>query len=171
MLVVLPGCGRLGFEPALVADGGVGPVPDDALPVPGDARPLDAAVPGTLGCEGTRKPLLADGLAGYWSFNDDTDFVTDSSPTGAHGRFESSLNPPYGPGVVGTAVSFDGESQAVVIDGALLSQQPLDGDFSVDAWFLAGECAELGTIIGRSGVAGPGFALHCKGGALSFDVF
>jgi hypothetical protein len=168
ILVVLPGCGRLGFDPALAVDGGVSPVPDDALP--GDARPLDAAVPGTLGCDGARKPLLADGLAGYWSFNDGSDRVTDASATGAHGRFENLLDAVYGPGVVGTGGSFDGESQAVVIDGAPLSQQPLDRDFSVDAWFLVGECAGLGTIIGRGGVTGPGFALHCEGQALSFHV-
>lgn len=170
MLVVLPGCGRLGFEPALVVDGGVGPEPADA-PSLDAARPLDAAMPGTLGCDGTRKPLLADGLVGYWSFNDGSDRVTDSSATGAHGRFEELDASVYGPGVVGTGGAFAGQSQAVVIDGALLSQQPLDGDFSVDAWFLAGECAELGTIIGRGGVAGPGFALHCKGQDMSFDVF
>jgi hypothetical protein len=172
LLVVLPGCGRLGFEPALAADAGVSPVPVDAPPLGGDAaRALDAAVPGTLGCDGTRKPLLAEGLAGYWSFNDDTDRVTDFSATGAHGRFENLPDPVYGPGVVGTGVALDGESQAVVIDGALLSQQPLDGDFSVDAWFLTEECAELGTIIGRSGDTGPGFVLHCEGRALRFDVF
>lgn len=169
MLVVLPGCGRLGFEPGLAADGGVSPVPDDAA-ARDAARPFDAAMPGLLGCDGTRKPLLADGLVGYWSFNDGARSVTDRSPTGAHGSFESELGPLYPPGVVGTGVALDGATQAAVIPGALLSEQPLDGDFSVDAWFLAGACAEPGTIIGRGGSAGPGFAVRCKGPELSFEV-
>lgn len=170
LLVVLPACGRIGFDPALSSDGGVGPVPADASL--GDGAPLsDASVPGLLGCDGTRRSLLGDGLVGYWSFNDGSDRVTDLSPTGAHGRFEVLTGTSYGPGVVGTGATFDGASQAVVIDGALLSQQPLAGDFSVDAWFLAGDCAELGTLIGRGGVEGAGFALHCKGQTLTFEMF
>lgn len=171
MLVLLPGCGRLGFEPGLTADGGAPPAPDDATPLTDGALPPDAALPGQLGCDGMRKPLLADGLVGYWSFNDGAQEVTDHSPTGAHGRFESELGASYEPGVVGSGVAFDGAAQAIVIPGALLAEQPLAGDFTVDAWFLARDCAELGTIIGRGGGAGPGFAVHCEGSVLSFDVF
>lgn len=165
--IVLPGCGRLGFEAGAVADAGW--FPGDAPPLPDAGKAPDAAVPGTLGCAGTRKPLLADGLAGYWSFNDAADRVTDFSPTGAHGRFENLAELPFTPGVVGTAVAFDGATQAAVIPGTSLG--PLDGDFTVETWFLAQECAEPGTLVSRGGIGEPGFTVHCKGLELSFEVF
>lgn len=117
--------------------------------------------PGMLGCAGTRAPLLNDGLAGYWAFNDGAPRATDSSPAAGHGTIEYTDQPAYVKAVIGAGLALDGATGTVRVPASAFAGGALAGDISVELWLSAADCAARGAVVARGPVGGPGFALRC----------
>ncbi len=111
---------------------------------------------------------LFDGLADYWTFDEDTGTIAADSAGHANGTL-TGFTPPYGwvPGLDGSAVSCDGVGAYVVLPSGALN---FTNNFTVAASIYPRDASGVGAFISiRSYFLSSGFAFDVDGSSLYLE--